>query len=90
MGDKIGIKWAHIRERAAELIRAQVGADVSGPEKMGAVIDELARWLDNELRFGPGPAGAIAEAFDGPVLRAVLGLFAQALYEELRQDGVVP
>lgn len=83
------IDWKLVEEKAGEFI-AEAAKDLDpGEEKAKRVLDQLVRWIDEKLVFPATPAGLVAEALDGPVLRALLGGFVHAHYQRMRAAGEV-
>lgn len=79
-----------LRAKLEALILEQVPNLIPGEEKMDAVVDAGAKWLDEHVRWGfLGPVALFAEAVDGKVFRAVVGLVAQVVYEQLKDLGKV-
>lgn len=68
---------------------ATTSSGLSGVEKREAIIDEVIEDLDDALRFPEGRVGQVAEALDGPVMRAILSGVVEHAYEVYkRQQGL--
>lgn len=82
-----------LRREAATMMLDLADDDISGPEKMDEVLDELVEMADDLLVWTwAGPAAPFLELGDGPALRAmarlVLRPYVQRLYDELREIGL--
>lgn len=86
---KLKVNMGQIKEHAENLILEFASAKIGGERKKKAVVRELSEWLDDRLNFGPGPIGRLAEAADGPVLRLILGLVVDEVYNSLAKAGKV-
>lgn len=74
MSRKIRVPWKELRELAEALLDGGVKAeDVT--DEIAAAADALVDWSD----VLPAPAGALAEAADGPVARLVAGVVVRAV-----------
>lgn len=86
---KFNVDFKAIREKARDLVVSKIGEQISGPEKASAVVNELAAWVDEQIEWGDGPVGRVLEIADGPVTRAILVLFVQFVYDELKEAGKI-
>ena len=83
-----------LEDLARELI-ADVAADsIPGEEKMLEVLDDLADLADGFISWGFLGVGApVAEAMDGPVIRAIVHTFLaptiQQIYEKMTAEGLL-
>lgn len=75
-----GVDLDRLAERA---VRAAQGLVGDGPARHRRAVRLLAQELDDAIEWGPGPAGRIAEALDGPVLQLLLGGIVRAAYERV-------
>lgn len=75
-----GVDLDRLAERA---VRAAQGLVGDGPARHRRAVRLLAQELDEAIEWGPGPAGRIAEALDGPVLQLLLGGIVRAAYERV-------
>ena len=87
-------KFDEIREKIEALILSQAGSALPGPEKRAAAVKELARWLDDQAKWGfLGPLAVVAEAADGKVielgLSGLLELVVQLVYDKLKASSKV-
>lgn len=60
-----------------------------GRKKMNKVLDQLAQFVDDSIKFGGGPLGGLAEAADYYVARAVLALVGQFFFDKKRERGEI-
>jgi hypothetical protein len=76
--------------KAKELILKFAKEAIPGPEKMAAVVDKIAEWADTEIKWGfLGPIGPMVEAVDGIVIKKLIELPLQLVYNKLKEQGEV-
>lgn len=81
-----GPGFEQIRVWAADLVREAALRPISGEEKRDEVVDKLVELIDKALKWGPGPAGRIAEWMDGRLARILLTPLVHEVYLRLRDD----
>ena len=79
---------AQWRQKIGELILEHATQAIPGEHKMAAVVAKVAKWADEQLRWKKlGPLAPLAEAIDGLLLKTILKIMAQMVYDELKQSG---
>lgn len=91
---KLKLDPVAVKAKIVELILEAAPVVAPGDEKMGQVLDKLAAWADEQLKWKwLGPLGIAAEMADGPAIRegldALLQLLVQFVYDELKAAGRV-
>jgi hypothetical protein len=83
--------WVDVVNKVRDLVIevALIASQKEGEEKLDEVVDRAAKWLDDQIEFRKTLGGRIAERLDGPIIRGLLSLLAQAEFNSLRIQGKV-
>jgi hypothetical protein len=76
------IDFEALKDYVEERIRLEAQKAVSGPEKLDAVIEAAAEWLDDHTGSFMGP-------FARPMFRFVMRFVGEIVFLELRKLGQV-
>ena len=84
---KSGPEFGQIIEWADSLVREAALTALDGPAKRKRVVKALSTRIDDALKFGPGPAGRLAEWADGRLAELLLTPLVHKVYESLGAAG---
>lgn len=76
-----------IREKAEEIVRSFAVENEDGAEKHERVVSNLSMWIDDQLKWGDGPVGRLAEQIDGVVIRLLVGVIVKEVYDRTLGAG---
>jgi hypothetical protein len=77
------LNMGKLREFAKTTVHSLIRDKASGPEKHQLAVERLAQHIDDQMDFGDGAVGSIAEALDGPVARFLVGVLVKDAYDDL-------
>ena len=84
------INWPALEEKIHDVILDQAPKVLPGAEKMALAVNNVAKWLDDQVDFSAlGIAGAALEAADGPILKFLIKGLVQRAYDQLKIEGQV-
>jgi hypothetical protein len=87
---KVRINVGEFKEKVIALILKVARENIPGEDKLEKVLDDIARWGDEQLKWSfLGPLGIAVEALDGMVIRQLIALPVQLVYDELKAAGKV-
>lgn len=75
-----------LRAKIENAIAEAAQHQLDGADKREAVVNTVVRWLDDRTNWPHTPAGAIAEAIDGPAIRLVVGVLVQEVYDATKRE----
>lgn len=70
---KIRLNLDGLRDKALDAVRRSEAIGGPGEAKFDRAVEEVVQWLDDQLRFGSGPVGVVAEALTDAALRLIAG-----------------
>lgn len=86
MAVKIDVKA--LEAKLEELVLSQTLKAIPGEEKLAIVVNDAARWLDDQTRWGfLGPLAIVAEAADFEMFRTLMWVPAQMAYNRVKAAG---
>jgi hypothetical protein len=75
-----------LRAKIENAIAEAAQHHIDGADKREMVINAVVAWVDKRTSYPATPLGAIAEAFDGPVIRLLVAAIVQEVYDATKQD----
>jgi hypothetical protein len=86
---KLKIDMDKLRETAETAIKGLALQKIGGQAKHKRAVKEVAKWADDQLTFGDGVVGRVAESLDGPLLKLIIGAVVKESFLKLRDLGEV-
>jgi hypothetical protein len=72
-----------VRDFAKKTVHSLIRNQSSGSEKHQIAVERVAQFIDEQIDFGDGAVGSIAEALDGPIARFLVGALVKDAYNDL-------
>lgn len=77
------LNMGKLREFAKTTVFKLIRDKATGPEKHQLAVERLAKYIDDQMGFGDGVVGSIAEALDRPIARFLVGALVKDAYDDL-------
>ena len=78
--------FPELRAKIENAIAEAAQHQLDGADKREMVINTVVQWVDAKTQWPNTPAGIIAEAIDGPVIRLIVGVLVQEVYDATKAD----
>lgn len=81
--NKLKLDLDKLKEIAFDAVRESEAIGGPGTAKFDRARREVVQWLDDQLRFGPGPVGIAAEAVTDVLIRFIAGPVVEYAWSQL-------